>query len=474
MVISRTSSSSSEGEFGGMFATIEPEDEVFVFEDFDIFLSSDYPPSAESTLPFEAPRRLQSSSPSSQWFAIQFHYKVSHLKSSSVTDEEEREEDAQRYSSIWWVDNLALPCVADEEKGRNGKRRMKAATVEIERGLLSVGLCVMCWFWMGFACPTIRISSRLMRRSQFYNQGMTDREEDSEGLKEREKMMKFWKESLHGVLAEFLYVNRTRLNFVEIDIIWGDCESSTVSSTEKTVERVKGERMKENDRKRKVLVPIGGGKDSLVVWHLTQQQRENDAEKPEVSLLYVCDGYNEYDVNQRLQSLISTINLPTNNNTATSDRDRSELVLVKHNFNDDNYNKYSHSYYEPCGHPWAALVLFDAVLVSILMEERDREKERVEVESVEVQETEERVREGVKGRREISLGYEKSADEGNGVYVGDREVNHQYDKSSYFLTIGKNYVNEVLRVEYVNVYSPLMNMWELEVSQCTSICQYCM
>jgi hypothetical protein len=67
------------------------------------------------------------------------------------------------------------------------------------------------------------------------------------------------------------------------------------------------------------------------------------------------------------------------------------------------------------------------------------------------------------GVREVRLGYERSADEGNGVFVQGREVNHQYDKSSAFLQLAQAYVKRWIDPE-VSVTSTLHGLWEIQVS----------
>ncbi|RYY84192.1 hypothetical protein EON63_09720, partial [archaeon] len=57
-------------------------------------------------------------------------------------------------------------------------------------------------------------------------------------------------------------------------------------------------------------------------------------------------------------------------------------------------------YFDRCGHPWAGLVLFDCLLVA-LTQFQTQTQTPTETQSL-----------------DICLGYEKSADEGNGVYVG--------------------------------------------------------
>lgn len=68
------------------------------------------------------------------------------------------------------------------------------------------------------------------------------------------------------------------------------------------------------------------------------------------------------------------------------------------------------------------------------------------------------------GIKEVSFGYERSADEGNGVYVAGCEVNHQYDKSSAFLAQAQGYIARFIDPE-VCVKSILHGMWELQVSE---------
>ena len=94
---------------------------------------------------------------------------------------------------------------------------------------------------------------------------------------------------------------------------------------------------------------------------------------------------------------------------------------------------------KPCGHPWAALVLFDAALVCSLT-----------------------------GIKRVYLGHEKSADFGNGatVLVDSRqvEINHQYDKSSAFLTLAADYVRMYIQ-PHLAIESRLCKMWELHIAK---------
>lgn len=77
----------------------------------------------------------------------------------------------------------------------------------------------------------------------------------------------------------------------------------------------------------------------------------------------------------------------------------------------------------------------------------------------------------ITGIPKISLGYEKSADEGNGVFVCHNrvEVNHQYDKSQLFMTAAQQYIAEHIDPTLVAT-SRLSHLWELEVTLYKQIC----
>jgi hypothetical protein len=108
--------------------------------------------------------------------------------------------------------------------------------------------------------------------------------------------------------------------------------------------------------------------------------------------------------------------------------------IVKHLFKNSLFEQQARSYLKPCGHPWAALVMFDSVLICLTL-----------------------------GIKTVSLGYEKSADFGNGVTKEGIEINHQYDKSSAFLTLAGDYVKTFLSPN-ISLKSELCALWELEIT----------
>jgi hypothetical protein len=88
-----------------------------------------------------------------------------------------------------------------------------------------------------------------------------------------------------------------------------------------------------------------GGKDSLVVWQMMQEAKEK------VLLVYVADGLSEYESHRRLSKIVALTESP--------------VQLVKHDFAYEEIEEHAKSYCIPCGHPWAALVMFDNVLVCL-------------------------------------------------------------------------------------------------------------
>lgn len=67
--------------------------------------------------------------------------------------------------------------------------------------------------------------------------------------------------------------------------------------------------------------------------------------------------------------------------------------------------------------------------------------------------------------RIISFGHEKSADEGNNLFLSntDIEVNHQYDKSSPYMRLSQAYIKDFITKD-VTLSTPLSNIYEVEVS----------
>lgn len=98
------------------------------------------------------------------------------------------------------------------------------------------------------------------------------------------------------------------------------------------------------------------------MWHMARAAGERPLS------VYVSDGPMEFALNWRLPAIVQAMRAAeARGEDATAAEDAAVVVVVKHVFVDDNFRRLSRSYLEPCGHPWAAVVLFDALLVRLLL-----------------------------------------------------------------------------------------------------------
>lgn len=95
----------------------------------------------------------------------------------------------------------------------------------------------------------------------------------------------------------------------------------------------------------------------------------------DVELVYVADGLDEFESSWRLRGILSElpdhtchVGIP---HASTCQTNSSNTVLlppplllkVKHVFADPMFERTARSFLAPTGHPWAALVMFDSLLV---------------------------------------------------------------------------------------------------------------
>lgn len=186
--------------------------------------------------------------------------------------------------------------------------------------IVSIGMCILCWYWMGYACPVITIDPEV---------GYFTAEAHA-----------FWDHFYSELLLEFCFVHKiTSLPILRT--------SSPPSGNHSDLVVVGNYRVRRTDddvtssSSTQVLLPLGGGKDSLVAWHLCKAKGQH------AHVLYVCDTWHEYENNWRLKRIAQIIN------------EGSIVQLVRHNFHSDAFECSARSFYRPCGHPWAALVYFD-------------------------------------------------------------------------------------------------------------------
>lgn len=195
----------------------------------------------------------------------------------------------------------------------------------LRKCLAFIGMCVLPWYWMGFATKTILISSVIPL-------------EDSD--------IPYWQTLYDNILAEFMFVHH--LNFrVQIKL---DSDKSAHKYEPKATKNA-GPFPRDSNDCSAILLPLGGGKDSIVAWYIMIQQALNP------HIVYVSDNSDPFIYNGNLQHLIKLM-----------DNHVKELSVYvpHHDFHCDTFERYARSFYRPCGHPWAALVFFDTVLVRLL------------------------------------------------------------------------------------------------------------
>ncbi|KAH7474578.1 UDP-N-acetyl-alpha-D-muramoyl-L-alanyl-L-glutamate epimerase [Phytophthora ramorum] len=258
----------------------------------------------------------------------------------------------------------------------------------VRNALLHIGLCILPWFWMGYNCKYIRLEAGYLNPEQ----------------------VQFWEEFYQNVLSEFLYLHgldRDRLYIV-------------VDGPESEALPVMPDRKLEQQGKTKVLVPLGGGKDSLVVYQLLASSDTSCA------WLHVGDRPQEFERSWRFQEIVEM----TQSRTGTS------ALRFEHNMDDKTWeHEVGGTPYQPAGHPWAALVAFDSVLAAILGD-----------------------------FTHVAVGNERSANFGNNIEHEGRPVNHQYDKSFDFETRAHAYIRKYL-VEDLHYFSALQHLWEVQIAR---------
>lgn len=285
------------------------------------------------------------------------------------------------------------------------------------RLLLYVGMNVLTWYWMGYATHSITVLPGAAWPPLSHEE------------------IEYFEGLYNNVLAEFMFVNQL---CGKIRILNGQADGISEENKDTLAAKARTTRgattaASSSSPSDTVLIPLGGGKDSLVVWEMAF------LENRPVAFLYVADGPYEFEGNSRLAALMRECAA-----TAAAGRTGSSVVWVaRHSFRSSTFEHTKHSH-TPVGHPWASLCYFDGLLLAELT-----------------------------GVKECWLGFESSADEGNGmVDKNGIAVNHQYDKSAPFMSLTTafvartyaNFARDELDVPPV-VKSPLSTVSELLIAR---------
>ena len=176
-----------------------------------------------------------------------------------------------------------------------------------------------------------------------------------------------------------------------------------------------------NGRPRRVLVPLGGGKDSLTVWEMLRSVPSAEMDHSASTWFYLEDEPGEFAANWRYAALVAASGAAV------------PALVACHRWRCPRWEAARVRSFTPCGHPWALLVAFSSALVAVLH-----------------------------GFDAVVVGNERSAGEGNGSYRG-AEVNHQHDKALPFELVCAAHLHRSVspRLRY---FSALAHLWEVQVA----------
>eukprot|EP00435_Cladocopium_sp_Y103_P016365 s836_g4.t1 len=281
--------------------------------------------------------------------------------------------------SMELVQRVMLPFTVPERKEEQQR---------LSEMLFHLGLVLLVWPWMCFGPPCLRISAGSLTSQQ----------------------QEWWRWFYRECLAEWAVVNGQTWEDIDLQLQCGTKDQATTQVPPSAPD----------GGGKRVMCPLGGGKDSLVVFEMLKHQAVS------AEWLYVGEP-GEFRGSRRLQGIVERSQLPCH--------------VVEHDFGVKAMSMDRSRRFVSAGHPWAALVAFDAALCAAML-----------------------------NFQYVAVGNEASADAGNGIFltkemvdgqVEHLEVNHQFDKSSLFGQRFHIYAREVFAVHH---FSPLQQLNELQIA----------
>jgi hypothetical protein len=255
-------------------------------------------------------------------------------------------------------------------EGIKEKEIKKLGEKVLKNLIFNLGMIEILSYWKATCSPKIEVLAGSLNKEQ----------------------IRWWKNLIFKGMGQFFFENKT--NFLERNFLKIECF---------------GEKFKRFDGKlneNKILVPVGGGKDSIVTIEYLKRMKKD--------LILFCLNPHE---NQKKIIKISGIK---NKIFVKREIDKNLLELNQRGFLN--------------GHtPFTAYLSFLSVLIAIL-----------------------------KDCKFIAFSNEKSSNEGNVKYLG-RIINHQYSKSEDFEKKFRFYSKKYL-AKNIEYFSLLRNLYELEIS----------
>jgi hypothetical protein len=268
---------------------------------------------------------------------------------------------------------------------------------EHNAALFSVGMVLLPWLWTIYFCKKIVIRA-----------GHLDDEQKQ-----------FWLNLFEGSLAEWFYLNSLP-GWGYLDLVVEAPKNRRWRATTMSIPE---------DTKR-VLVPLGGGKDSLVVQELLAQS--SDKIDWQWFFLSGCER-GEYQTNSNARSIASISGHP---DVFLVDSDLTSLILAEATAGGAAYSRQGAGKggFEDVTPPYMAFVAFTSALGCLLT-----------------------------GRNYIAVGNERSANVDNLTFNG-HGVNHQYDKGFEFEQAVAGYIKKYICPD-IHYFSALQHLWDLQVAR---------
>ena len=166
--------------------------------------------------------------------------------------------------------------------------------------LFAIGMCILPWYWMGYHTAEIVICSEVCTKCSVTSD-----------------MLHFWRELYHQVSLEYVYVNKITYKSVIITLEESNGKEKLRSHTQcvTTTPTITATATS----KYPVVIPMGGGKDSLVVWYLNKiSQDPSLQQQQQQSASLQCDGREDVFSNQPSNTATSLITAPPATAAATT------------------------------------------------------------------------------------------------------------------------------------------------------------
>ncbi|MCA9373403.1 hypothetical protein KC921_04915, partial [Candidatus Woesebacteria bacterium] len=251
--------------------------------------------------------------------------------------------------------------------------RERVTDEEISELALQIGMVELLSYWKLTASPTIVIEAGYFSPEQ----------------------LDWWHELLLNGMGEYFYLNQ--IDFTQPDFVSFRCEMPKPARPTQTIQSLQSAQ-ETSDQLDRMLVPIGGGKDSIVALELLRQWRQQSGpvKSGQIGLFAVNPTTAAMDV-------IVTSGMPS--------------VVIQRTLDPQLFTLNQQGFLN--GHtPFSALLSFISLLTAKLH-----------------------------GYTVTILGNEQSANEGNVSYLG-RAINHQYSKSFHYESAFRQYVSTYLQPQF--------------------------